>query len=165
VLKRPKELPADLHVVTVKGIKYGVIVGKLQGRPFEVFAFNLPPEIKEACSGKVIKIKKGHYNFVCEDGRLQNIQEAAIHSDEMVLTRLVSGLLRHGAKVEYVLDQIDKAELEVVSFGKAVYRTLKKYASEDEMLKKASCKSCGSTNLRMQEGCLTCLSCGNSKCG
>lgn len=163
--KRPKELPADLHVVTVKGKKYGVVIGLMEGKPYEVFAFNLPEDVKKACSGSIVKQRKGHYNFVCEDGKIQDLQEAAVHSDEQVLTRLVSGMLRHGAKPQFVMDQIDKCDLEVVSFGKAVSRTLKKYIPEEELLSGARCKDCNSTNLRLQEGCITCMDCGSSKCG
>lgn len=164
-VKRPKELPADLHTVTVKGAKYGVIIGLFEGKPYEIFAFNLPEVIKKSCTGKIVKVKKGHYDFVCEEGILRNIQEAAVRNDELVLTRLVSGMLRHGAKSQFVMEQIDKCDLEVVSFGKAVTRVLKAYVKDDEMIARNKCHNCGSTNLRMQEGCLMCLDCGQSRCG
>jgi len=164
-IKRPKEIEGMLHVVSVKGIKYGVIVGLMDGKPYELFAFNLPSEIKDSCNGKIIKVKKGHYNFECEDGSMKNLQEAAIKNDELVLTRLVSGMLRHGAKPQFVMEQIDKCDLEVVSFGKAVSRVLKKYVKDEEMVSRNTCKDCNSSNVRMQEGCLTCMDCGSSKCG
>ena len=164
-VKRPKEINGNLHVVSVKGVKYGVIIGLMDDRPYELFAFNLPEEIKDSCNGKIVKVKKGHYNFECEDGTLKNLQEAAVKSDELVLTRLISGMLRHGAKPQFVMEQIDKCDLEVVSFGKAVARTLKKYVKDEDMIARNSCKDCGSKNVKMQEGCLTCLDCGSSKCG
>jgi len=33
------------------------------------------------------------------------------------------------------------------------------------MKPKVSCTSCGSFDMRMIEGCMTCASCGHSKCG
>jgi len=33
------------------------------------------------------------------------------------------------------------------------------------MRPKAACSSCGSYDMRMIEGCMTCASCGYSKCG
>jgi len=162
--KRPKEIPSELNIVTVKGVKYAVIIGLVDGKPYEVFAFNLPTEVKENCSGKTIKVKKGHYNFICETGTLRNIQVAAGH-EESVLTRLVSGMLRHGAKPQFVMEQIEKCGLEVVSFGKAVSRVLKQYCSENELVSRSKCSNCQSTNLRMQEGCMICLDCSSSKCG
>lgn len=164
-IKRPKEIDGQLHVTTVKGVKYGVIIGTVDGKPYELFAFNLPPEIKDSCEGKIIKVKKGHYNFVCDDGTIKNLQEAAVKHDELVLTRLVSGMLRHGAKPQFVMEQIDKCDLEIVSFGKAISRVLKKYVKDEDMVSRNACKDCGSANVRMQEGCLTCNDCGSSKCG
>ena len=164
-VKRPKDIDGNLYVTSVKGVKYGVIIGLVEDKPYEIFAFNLPAQIKDSCNGKIIKVKKGHYNFECEDGTLRNIQEAAIKSDELVLTRLVSGMLRHGAKPQFVMEQIDKCDLEVVSFGKAVSRILKKYCKEEELINRSKCSNCGSSNLRMQEGCLSCLDCSHSKCG
>jgi ribonucleoside-diphosphate reductase alpha chain len=163
--KRPKDLIADLHAVTVKGNKYGVVVGLVDDKPYEIFAFNLPAEVKGGCNGKIIKVKKGHYDFQCDDVRIKDIQQIAVHKDEQVLTRLVSGMLRHGAKPQFVMEQIDKCELEIVSFGKAISRVLKKYVKDEDLVNRNTCKSCGSTNLRMQEGCLTCNDCGSSKCG
>jgi ribonucleoside-diphosphate reductase alpha chain len=164
-IKRPQELEGDLNIVTVKGIKYGVIVGMLDGKPYEVFAFDLRPEIQKECRGTITKVKKGRYDFTCPEGVIKNIQKAAIHTDEALLTRMVSGMLRHGAKPQFVMEQIDKVDLVVGTYGKALTRVLKKYVSEEELLKRNRCKDCGSENLKLQEGCLTCLDCGSSKCG
>lgn len=162
--KRPKELNSELHLVSVKGVKYGVIIGLMNNKPYEVFGFTADPNTK-AGKGKIVKVKRGHYNFISDIGELTDIQSATIKHDELVLTRLISGMLRHGAKPQYVMEQIEKCELEVVSFGKAISRTLKKYCSEEEMIERSKCSNCGSTDLKMQEGCLTCNSCGFSKCG
>lgn len=163
--KRPKELPAELSIVTVKSVKYAVVVGLFDGKPYELFAFNLPEEIKESCNGYLIKAKKGHYNFRCENVEIKDIQNLTIHTDEAVLTRLISGMLRHGAKPQFVMEQIDKCNLSIVSFGKAVSRVLKRYVSEEDMVSRNTCSNCKSTNLQMREGCLVCLDCSNSKCG
>lgn len=160
-LKRPKEIEAKLDIVTVKGTKYAVVVGLIDSAPYEVFAFNLPDDVKVPCNGKTIKQKKGHYNFICEDGTLRNIQEAAVKKEEQTLTRLVSGMLRHGAKPEWVIDQIDKCDLEIVSFGKAISRTLAKFVEKKETGEK--CPECGNSLVK-QEGCVKCTGCSYSKC-
>lgn len=163
-VKRPKELEAQLHVVSVKGKKYGVVVGVLNDNPYEVFAFPAPEEVVSA-KGVIKKIKRGHYDFLSEEGNLKNLQSAALHADEQVLTRLVSGMLRHGTNPYFIIEQINKTPLEVVSFGKALTRVLKQYIKEESLKGKAKCNDCGSENVKLQEGCLTCLDCGSSKCG
>jgi ribonucleoside-diphosphate reductase alpha chain len=162
--KRPKELEAQLHVVSVKGQKYGVVVGMLNDNPYEVFAFPANEDLKSV-KGAIFKVKKGQYDFVSEDGEISNLQSQALHAEEQVLTRLVSGMLRHGMNPYFIIDQINKTPLEVVSFGKALTRILKQYIKDDEIKGKAKCSDCGSENVRLQEGCLTCNSCGSSKCG
>lgn len=163
-VKRPKELEACLHIVKVKGTKYGVVVGMLDGNPYEVFAFIAPDDVATSC-GKLIKIKKGQYDFVSDELTLPNLQNAALHAEEQILTRMISGMLRHGMNPWFIIDQINKTPLEIVSFGKALTRVLKTYIKEEEIKNSLKCNDCGSTNVRLQEGCLTCMDCGSSKCG
>jgi ribonucleoside-diphosphate reductase alpha chain len=163
--KRPKELDGELHVVTVKGQRYGVVIGAIEGNPYEVFAFEMPDEAKQGCKGKVVKMKKGHYTFRSDCLTMDDIQSEAVRNDEQVLTRLISGMLRHGAKPQFVMEQIDKCNLEIVSFGKAVSRVLKKYVKDEELINRSVCDNCGSSNLKREEGCLSCNDCGHSKCG
>lgn len=163
--KRPKELEAKLTVTKVKGNSYAVIVGFLHGKPYEVFAFDVP-DSWDNCEGTIIKRKKGHYDFYCEgEEAITGIQNGAIHNDEKMLTRLISGMLRHGVNPMFIIEQIEKCPLEVVSFSKALARVMKKYLPEDQLIKRTKCKNCGGTNLKFEEGCATCLDCGSSKCG
>jgi ribonucleoside-diphosphate reductase alpha chain len=167
--KRPKKLEADLHITTAKGKKYAVIVGLFNQKPYEIFAFEASSEISKVgkLKGEVVKAKKGHYNFTNgqSDHAIKDIHVIAEKGQEQMLTRLISGMLRHGAKPQFVMEQIDKCELDVIEFGSAIKRVLKKYVNEDELVARATCADCGSTDLKMQEGCLTCNSCGSSKCG
>lgn len=162
--KRPKKLDAQLHLVTIKGERYGVVVGLLNDNPYEVFAFPATEETKSV-KGNIVKIKKGHYDFVSDTLVIPNLHTASLHADEQVLTRLVSGLLRHGTNPYFIIEQINKAPLEIVSFGKALGRVLKTYIKEEALKGKLKCNDCNSENVRLQEGCLTCNDCGSSKCG
>lgn len=162
-VKRPKELDACLHIVKVRGTRYAVVVGAIDGNPYEVFAFPVDDSVK-ACCGKVVRVKSGHYAFVSDEVTLDNIQDA-VHNDEQILTRFVSGMLRHGMNPHFINDQINKTPLEVVSFGKALTRVLKTYIKEEELVGKIKCTECGSANIRLEEGCSKCLDCGHSACG
>lgn len=169
--KRPKNLNAEYTSITVKGNKYGVVTGLLNGKPYEVFAFQVDKEWDDFApksKGSIIKEKKGVYSYIAEgDERITipDIGNLASHADEQMLTRLVSGMMRHGVNPKFIVEQIDKCPLEIVSFGSALKRVLKKYLSEKDLIERSKCKDCGSTNLRHEEGCSKCLDCGSSKCG
>ncbi len=52
------------------------------------------------------------------------------------------------------------------TWKKGVERALKKYIPDGTKAKTgAKCETCNSESLVYQEGCLTCMSCGYSKCG
>jgi ribonucleoside-diphosphate reductase alpha chain len=162
--KRPKSLDAECIITRVKGEPYAVIVGFLDGKPYEVFAHSDSPNFRNS-KGQIVKSKKGVYDYVAGDESIAEIQSKALHADEQMLTRLVSGMMRHGVNPKFILEQIDKCELEIVSFGKALARVLKKYIPEKELLERYKCSDCGSSNVRFEEGCAKCNDCGSSKCG
>lgn len=165
--KRPKELDCDINHVSVLGDKWVVVVGLLHGEPYEVFAFKshnlqLPTRYK---TGKLIRVKSGKYDLVLEDDFVLNDVKTHFKSDEQeALTRMISTSLRHGVDVTFVVQQLMKSEGTIVSFSKAIARTLKKYAKDVEDAG-VSCQSCGSEKVSMQEGCFVCMDCGSSKCG
>lgn len=166
--KRPKELDCDIYHVTAVGKKWIICVGLLEGQPYEVFALKLkkiqlPTSIKK---GKIIKIKRGHYNLELDNGFVLEDVKSHFEKDEHeVLTRMISTTLRHGSDVKYIVQQLDKSEGTIVSFGKAIARTLRRYVDDTEELKEEKCPSCEQENtLIRQEGCVSCNSCSWSKC-
>ena len=44
--KRPKVLKADVYTLTNGGIKYVVLVGLLNNRPYEIFVYDVPKDLK-----------------------------------------------------------------------------------------------------------------------
>lgn len=164
--KRPKTLNCDVNHLTVQGTKWLVVVGLLNSDPYEIFAFkkkniNLSDKIKE---GKLTKIKSGRYDLELDFFTLENLKEHFESDEEEALTRMVSMSLRHGAGIEYIYDQLQKSEGTIVSFSKAIARTLKRYL-KDGKVSKLACDNCGSPDgLIMQEGCYICKDCSYSKC-
>jgi len=161
-IKRGKSLDCDIYHVTGKGERFTVIVGLKEGKPYEVFAVH-GEYAKHLAKGKIVRKARHTYYLVFEDEEIP-ITEFTTNG-EALATRLASTCLRHGTPVQYVAEQLDKSEDSIVGFGKALARTLKKYISDDDLLDRAKCEDCGSTNLRLEEGCLKCLDCGSSKCG
>ena len=165
--KRPESLPCDIYHTTVKGVRWIVIVGLLDGDPYEVFAFKqvnliLPKDIR---SGSLKKVKRNHYDMIDSESGLtmSNIGTHFDRDEEEALTRMISTALRHGAQINFVVEQLNKSEGTVVSFAKAISRTLKKYIPENQEMRE-TCESCGGNNIAMEDGCFKCLDCGGSKC-
>lgn len=158
---RPKNLLADCHTVSVKGEKFRVIVGLMDNKPYEIFAYPTNDKLSE--SGEVVKVKSGVYEFHYNDDKSLIITDT-MSDVQVALCRSISTSLRHGTPVQYVVEQQEKSNGDITSFSKAIARVLKKYIPVDKLLSRASCKDCGSTNIKYEEGCLTCLDCGSSKC-
>jgi len=162
--KRPKKLPCDVHHLTVKGQQYFVLVGLYNGEPYEVFADKNGIISRSVSRGVIQKMKRGQYKAVFENGKeLDNLTEK-LDDMEDAITRLISCNLRHGADIAFLVEQLEKAKGDVLSFEKAISRALKKYLQDGTRVNGDSCPSCGSGNLQRQAGCKTCMQCGWSKC-
>ena len=155
--KRPKALNAEVSHITSKGERFTVIIGLMEEKPYEIFCLG-GEQFKHNSTGSLEKKFKGRYTY--EGGDL----DFNITDEEVALTRMISTSLRHGANIKYVVEQLNKADGTIVSFSKAISRTLKKYIPDGEK-STVSCNDCGSSNVIFEEGCNKCLDCGSSKCG
>jgi ribonucleotide reductase alpha subunit len=165
---RPKELPCDVHHISIKGQQYFILVGLIDGRPYEVFAGRngfLPQTIK---TGTIIRKRKNFYKAVfdeCDGEELSPITATTNEMEECV-TRLTSGLLRTGADMYFVVKQLEKVgerQTDMHSFARSVARALKKYIP-DGTKESGQCEECGAESLIRQDGCVSCSLCGHSKC-
>jgi ribonucleoside-diphosphate reductase alpha chain len=171
--KRPTSLECEVHHVKISGQQWVIFVGLYEGRPYEVFGgiaenIQLPRKIK---SGKIVKVGKkegrGIYSFTCGEGEdaivIKDIVKAFACADYAFHTLAVSGLLRTGMGVQYVLDIFNKAdeEADIFSFSKVVSRVLKHHI-KDGTKTGETCPQCGA-DMIFTEGCKGCT-CGYSKC-
>lgn len=166
--KRPESLKCEVFTTTSKGIRYNVFVGLLEGHPYEVFA---TPHFVNTDSGTIVKMGKGIYDFIDvgslspHDKDTTTLYEnflSELTDEETAITRLISTSLRHGADIKYIVQQLGKIEGNIVSFAKAIARTLSKYLPKKEELREL-CNECGGKMIR-EEGCTRCESCGSNKC-
>jgi len=163
--ERPTSLPCQIHRITVKGEKWLVFVGLKEGYPFEVFAgkvdlVDIPSSITE---GSIIKTKSKVYQL--EHGGeilIKDIGKIFDSAAEESITRLISLHLKRRTPIYDLIEQLGKSYGTIIDFNKSVTRALKKYMKDRESNEK--CPTCGA-NLVFQEGCLSCKSCGMSKCG
>jgi ribonucleoside-diphosphate reductase alpha chain len=160
--KRPACLPVEIHTTVSKGIKWNVIVGIFDSKPYEVFAI---PHFTNETELELCKIKRGRYDLLKDGDTYSEDITSQITDEQDVLTRMVSTALRHGADITFIVEQLNKSHGDITSFSKAIARTLKKYIDEKKMVSRAACTECGSNNLVFEEGCLMCKDCGSSKCG
>lgn len=167
--KRPKNLPADIHQVKVKGEGWAVVVGLMQGRPFEIFAgrgLTLPKSTKV---DEAFITKKGSKKYALSMSIKENVEEIADireiydNPEQRVITKSVCMELRHGIPIEFIIRNLQDYEGSMVDYTAVLARVLKKYISRPGWLQKV-CPSCGGTEFAMVEGCSQCTSCGHSKC-
>ncbi len=153
-------------------------MGKLDGRPYEIFTgkaddFYLPPAIEK---GWVIKYKKkgehSRYDFQFEDkqGYKITIEGLSRSFDKTYwnYARLISGLLRHGMPLAYVVTLVGNLNVEednINTWKNGVVRALKRYLQDGEKAAGKVCPECSEEALVYQDGCLICSACGYSKCG
>ena len=160
--KRPKVLEADYHQVKVKGEQFIVLVGLLNNKPYEIFAFRPSQPVNLSThKGTITKKSKMHYSFDSEYIQIADLQLANSNIEEKAATLYTSMLLRHGVDIEYIVKTAKKVNENITSFSSAMCRILSKYIRVKEL--KEVCPECGSKLIR-SGGCISCSSCGWSKC-
>lgn len=172
-IKRPEKLPCHVHQATIKGEKWTILVGLMNGRPYEVFGglsemVEIPKRFSEGILVKASSSKKtSKYDlYFGDDGVIRNVTKVFDNVLYQTHTRMVSLALRHGTKPSFLVEQLQKdPDSDLTSFSKVLSRVLKKYIEDGtRATSDKTCPSCGSENMIYQEGCVTCQDCGWSKC-
>jgi ribonucleoside-diphosphate reductase alpha chain len=162
-IKRPKEIPADYHQVKIKGETFIVLVGLVDDKPYEVFAFRPNATAKiPSHTGTITKNKKMHYTFKSDYIEIPDLQLSTDNIEERAATLYTSMLLRHNTNIKYVVKTAKKVNENITSFSSAMCRILSKYIPTEETGEK--CPDCGGKIIR-ENGCIHCESCGWSMCG
>lgn len=179
--KRPRELECDIHHITVGGEPWIVFTGLMPDQeginvPYEVFAgeskkIQIP---KRYNKGIIVKRERKTTRSIYDleagigDDKLvvSDIVETFDDLTDAAFTRTISLALRHGTPIRFVVEQLLKdKDSDMFSFSRAVARVLKKYIKDGEKssLDKV-CPNCNDEGLVYKEGCVSCLSCGWSRC-
>jgi ribonucleoside-diphosphate reductase alpha chain len=177
--KRPEILPCDIHRVNIKGEAWTVLVGLLDGKPYELLGgLSKYVEIpKKHVTGQIQKrswkAKNATYDLLMGEGedelRIKDVVSAFDNPNHAAFTRVLSLSLRHGAPVNYIVEQLQKGDkdADLFSFAKVIGRVLKTYIQDGTKPGGAKdCPDCGAKNaLKYSDGCVACTNCGSSKCG
>ena len=178
---RPALLKADVVRFLNDNEEWVAVVGVLNDKPYEIFTgkaagFFLPKYVEK---GHVVKNKAKNkrkitqYDFHFEDNDGYKIIMEGLsrqfNKEYWNYAKLISGILRHGMPLHFVVDLVDNLVLDSQSINtwkNGVVRTLKKYISDGTIAKEAVCPECTREGtLIYKEGCLACTNCGYSKCG
>lgn len=173
--KRPKELKCKIHHANIKNETWTLLIGMLDDMPYEIFGglsryVVIPKKYDEGFLIKNVKkasistydLKLGDDDFV-----IKNVVEQFDNPNYSVMTRMISLALRHGAPLQYVVEQLQKGDRDsdMFSFAKVISRVLKSYivdGASTTLIKK--CESCGGSSFAYQENCPKCLDCGWTRC-
>tara|TARA_B100001778_G_scaffold334491_1_gene346124 strand:+ start:14226 stop:16631 length:2406 start_codon:yes stop_codon:yes gene_type:complete len=159
--KRPKTLDADVYHVTKAGQSYFVMVGLLEGEPYEVFAGKNGFMDRKVKTAKISKVKRGHYKAELDNGEVVDNIAEHITDEEAAITRLMSLSLRHGADIKYCVNVLQRVPGDMNNFARVMSRAIKHYIPDGTV--NSSMSEDGKTWIH-EEGCLRCLETGETKC-
>ena len=171
--KRPSSLECEIHHTTVKGEKWVVLVGLMDGKPYEVLAgeaslIEIPKRFTSGTLTKTsFKTKENRYDLTFgEDGVIKDVVKVFDNPTHSAFTRMISLGLRHGAEVKFMVEQLQKdKESDMFSFSRCVSRILRNYIQDGAEATDKTCPECGSEGMVYQDGCKTCKDCGYAACG
>ena len=181
ILKRPKELEADVVRFQNNKEKWIAFIGLIDGRPYEIFTGIADDDEgifcpKSVSKGKIIKAvdengnKRYDFQFINKRGFKTTIEGLSekFNPEFWNYAKLISGVLRYGMPIEQVLKLVASLELDnqsINTWKMGVERALKKYLPDGTKANGQKCPNCGQETLVYQEGCLICTNCGTSRCG
>ncbi len=176
---RPIELEVEVVRFMNESERWIAFVGLLNGKPYEIFTgkstdFYIPDYVKK---GWVIRIKKdentsARYDFEYEDSYGYRVTHRGLSrsfkKDYWNYAKLISGILRHGMPLPYVVELIDNLSFDndsITTWKNGVVRGLKKFIPDGTQTGH-HCPQCKEKNtIVYKEGCMSCTVCGYSKCG
>tara|TARA_R110002050_G_scaffold187116_6_gene321558 strand:+ start:5375 stop:7987 length:2613 start_codon:yes stop_codon:yes gene_type:complete len=178
--KRPRSIEADIVKFNNNQEKWIAVVGTIDGRPYEIFTGRAEDSfaiLGQVDRGWVIRSRtddgRSRYDFQYEDkdGYKTTIEglSRTFNQEYWNYAKLISGVLRHGMPIAFVVDMVANLHLSDESLNtwkNGVVRALKRYIPDGTKVEGEACQECGSSEgLMFKEGCLTCSDCGYSKCG
>ncbi len=175
--KRPEVLDCDIFHTSVKGERWVVMVGLLEGKPYEVLGgeaklIEIPRKLsKGTLSKRVFKTTNSKYDLTVGEGdgelSIKDVVSVFDNPNHAGYTRVISTSLRHGVPVQFLVEQMQKDKnADLFSFSKVISRCLKTYIQDGTKSSVKICQNCGAEDsIVYQEGCEMCKVCGSSKCG
>ncbi|MDD4031904.1 MAG: adenosylcobalamin-dependent ribonucleoside-diphosphate reductase [Bacteroidales bacterium] len=179
-LVRPEELDAEIIRFKNNNEEWIAFIGLQNGRPYEIFTGKTEDEVlpvpKSIDKGLIIKVKDNdgtRYDFQYTDRygykNTMGGLSRTFNKEYWNYAKLISSVLRYGMPIPDVVNLVTSLNLNdeaINTWKNGVVRALRKYVPNGTKAAKEKCPQCGCEGtLVYTEGCLTCSSCGQSKCG
>jgi len=175
---RPEKLEAEIVRFQNDKEKWVAVVGLLDGRPYEIFTgladdFWIPTWVQKGWIAKSrLEDFSSRYDFQFEDRQGYKITieglSRSFDKEHWNYAKLISGILRHGMPLPFVVNLISKLHFETDSINtwkNGVERALKKFIPDGTKAAEHDCPQCHEKNaLVYEEGCVRCRNCDYSKC-
>ena len=176
--KRPASLEAKIVRFQNNDEKWIAVVGMYDDRPYEIFTGKAEDSfaiLSTVDKGWVIKNRtkegKSRYDFQYEDrdGYKITIEGLSRTFDPEYwnYAKLISGILRHGMPLKFVVNLVSNLNLggeSLNTWKNGLTRALKKFIPDGTTPADDLCPECKDHTMVFQEGCLSCKSCGYTKC-
>ncbi len=177
---RPKSLDAEVIRFKNGAEQWIALVGLMNGKPYEIFTGLIDEDTrsipKSVTMGYIVKERdeegntRYDFHYIDKYGYRNTVGGIShmFNKEYWNYAKLISGVLRNQMPIVDVVNLVSGLQLDsetINTWKNGVERTLKRYipdGTKDDSGKR--CEQCGSVNLVYQEGCLTCMACGNSKC-
>lgn len=168
---RPRDLPCELHRIKAGNKYFLVIVGLLNGSLYEIFVIEATDYVtsdERVPKPIVRKEERGRYDLVSlSEGKEKTLLKNFTHtfnSADSSLARFISMALRHGTPLQFIVSQLQK-DTNFTDVERSIARVLKTYIHDGEevITSEGECPECGE-KLSFRDGCISCFSCGYSKC-
>lgn len=168
--KRPEILTAKIGMFPHNNEKWLAVVGLYEDRPYEIFTGKYNEDIGLGYPATITKIKKNGKNtywlkyFTGEEWKNHNL--TTIFNPEYAnYARLVSGMLRHGMPLKYVISVLENLTVDqdhIFTWKNGVIRIFKQFMKDGEKTS-YKCPECHGEVI-FSEGCEKCLMCSWSRC-
>lgn len=176
---RPRELEAAVLQFKNNEEDWVAVVGLYNNKPYEIFtgraedSFSILSTVKK---GRVIKNPAGNnknrydFQYLDKDGYKVTIEglSRTFNKEYWNYAKLISGVLRHGMALKYVIEMIEDLCLDgptLNTWKNGVKRALLPFIPDGTIPTQNTCPNCKEASLRYQESCVQCTLCGYSQCG